>query len=122
MKMLIFITLLGLLSLVSSLSSYKYNNRLSTPSLLARRLRLSMINYQDNEIKQDIITSSSSSSSSSSKSKWWKTALVSLSILGTSIGGISNNAIAADTVAVGKCLLQRYQKVLYINHIYIKNY
>jgi len=122
MKMLIFITLLGLLSLVSSLSSYKYSNRLSTPSLLARRLRLSMINYQDNEIKQDIITSSSSSSSSSSKSKWWKTALVSLSILGTSIGGISNNAIAADTVAVGKCLLQRCQKVLYINHIYIKNY
>jgi hypothetical protein len=118
--MLILLTLLGLLSLVSSLSLNKYSNRLSTSSLLARRLRLSMINYHDNDVKQDIITSSSSSSS---KSKWWKTALVSLSILGTSLGGLSNSAIAADTVAVGKCLLQKCQKVLSycINSMYYHN-
>ena len=81
-----------------------------------------MINYHDNDVKQDIITSSSSSSSSS-KSKWWKTALVSLSILGTSLGGLSNSAIAADTVAVGKCLLQKCQKVLSycINSMYYHN-
>ena len=46
------------------------------------------------------------------KPAWWKTAIASLGILSSTLSTVPQTSYAADTVKVGKCLLQSCQKEL----------
>lgn len=69
--------------------------------------------FSGNFIRSNCVLHSSNTKDFQTKRKsWFISAVAALGILSTSIPGFSSTALAADTVKVGKCLLQSCQKEL----------